>query len=249
MKTGTLDKMKFMVLKKLLGLPKYHVIGLLEGLWYLTATNAPDGAIGKFSDIEIAAWLEWEGEPEILVEAFIKAGFLDRCSEHRLVIHDWEDHAPQHVKGNIAKHNKSFAKAKNEEAPSDIPIGISQGGSLGNLLDTVLETPSKPNLTKPIKTLAQKSLRGEAFEKFWKAYPKKKSKGDAEKAFAKINPNEQLLATMIATIERAKTSDDWRKDDGQYIPFPATWLRDRRWEDEFDLGQNSNVVQYGREAI
>jgi len=72
----------------------------------------------------------------------------------------------------------------------------------------------------------------ECFQKFWKAYPKKKSKGDAEKAFKAIKPDEQLLATMIATIERAKTSEQWQKDNGQFIPYPATWLRAKGWEDE-----------------
>jgi len=72
----------------------------------------------------------------------------------------------------------------------------------------------------------------ELFEKFWAAYPKKKSKGDAEKAFNAINPSEQLVETMLSTIERAKTSDDWMKDRGQYIPYPATWLRAKGWEDQ-----------------
>ena len=67
---------------------------------------------------------------------------------------------------------------------------------------------------------------------FWKAYPKKKSKGQAEKAFRKIKPDEQLLATMLATIERAKKSADWQKENGKYIPYPATWLNARGWEDE-----------------
>jgi len=70
------------------------------------------------------------------------------------------------------------------------------------------------------------------FEIFWKAYPKKKSKGQAEKAFRKIKPDEQLLATMLATIERAKKSADWLKESGKYIPYPATWLNARGWEDE-----------------
>jgi len=37
---------------------------------------------------------------------------------------------------------------------------------------------------------------------------------------------------MIATIERAKTSEDWIKDQGRYIPHPATWLRAKGWLDE-----------------
>jgi len=71
------------------------------------------------------------------------------------------------------------------------------------------------------------------FDTFWTAYPKKKSKGSAERAFFKIKPNKQLLATMLATIERAKKSGDWLKEDGKYIPHPATWLNGKGWEDEF----------------
>ena len=72
------------------------------------------------------------------------------------------------------------------------------------------------------------------FEQFWQAYPKKKSRGQAEKAWLKIKPkpDEQLLATMIATIERAKKSVEWVKDSGQFIPYPATWLNAKGWEDE-----------------
>lgn len=73
------------------------------------------------------------------------------------------------------------------------------------------------------------------FEQFWQAYPKKKSKGQAEKAFNKIKPDEQLLATMIATIEQARKSEQWMKEDGQFIPYPATWLNAKGWEDE-DVG-------------
>ena len=73
----------------------------------------------------------------------------------------------------------------------------------------------------------------ELFERFWKAYPKKKSKGDAEKAWLKILPSEQLLETMVSTIEIAKTSEDWTKEKGQYIPYPASWLNAKGWLDEY----------------
>lgn len=72
------------------------------------------------------------------------------------------------------------------------------------------------------------------FEQFWLAYPKKKSKGQAEKTFAKINPDEQLLTAIIAGVRRARTSRDWRKDAGQYIPHASTWLNAKGWEDEAD---------------
>ena len=72
----------------------------------------------------------------------------------------------------------------------------------------------------------------EGFDSFWKSYPKKKAKGDAEKAFSKLKPDEELLKTMLDAIEAQSRSPDWRKDGGQFIPYPATWLNQRRWEDE-----------------
>ncbi len=73
---------------------------------------------------------------------------------------------------------------------------------------------------------------GEGFEKFWRAYPKRASKGQAEKTWRRLRPNEQLIETIIQAIERAKTSEKWRKDGGQFIPYPATWLNAKGWEDE-----------------
>ncbi len=87
----------------------------------------------------------------------------------------------------------------------------------------------------PISPNAKHKLNGEAFGLFWGIYPKKKSRGQAEKAFKKINPDEQLLATMIAKIEQAKKSEQWLKNGGQYIPYPATWLNAKGWEDEIEI--------------
>jgi len=80
------------------------------------------------------------------------------------------------------------------------------------------------------------------FETFWKAYPKKKSKGQAEKVFFKISPDEKLLSTILTTIDKAKESVDWQKDNGQFIPYPATWLNARGWEDEITLKEFGNAT-------
>jgi len=70
------------------------------------------------------------------------------------------------------------------------------------------------------------------FDTFWEAYPKKRAKGKTEIAFKKINPDEQLLSVILEAIGKAKKSIDWQKDAGQYIPYPASWLNGKRWEDE-----------------
>jgi len=72
----------------------------------------------------------------------------------------------------------------------------------------------------------------DAFDAFWAAYPKKVSKGAARKAWKQIQPDSELLAKMLAALGRARTCQSWTKDGGQYIPYPATWLRAEGWEDE-----------------
>lgn len=71
------------------------------------------------------------------------------------------------------------------------------------------------------------------FEKVWAEWPNKKSKGQAEKTWHKLNPSEQLVETMLSTIQRAKTSKEWIKNNGEYIPHFSTWLNAKGWQDEY----------------
>jgi hypothetical protein len=86
------------------------------------------------------------------------------------------------------------------------------------------------------------------FEIFWQAYPKKRNKGQAEKAFKKAAPDEQLMAEILTAIERAKKSAQWLKDNGQFIPYPATWLNARGWEDEFIEDTSGADKKYSEQA-
>jgi hypothetical protein len=70
------------------------------------------------------------------------------------------------------------------------------------------------------------------FEIFWDTYPKKKSKGDAEKAWSQLCPDEQTLQLILQALQIARRGEAWLKDSGQFIPYPATWLRDKGWLDE-----------------
>lgn len=72
----------------------------------------------------------------------------------------------------------------------------------------------------------------EGFERFWAAYPKKTAKQQAFKAWQRLKPDEGLLSVILTSLERHKKSVQWTKDGGRFIPYPATWLNGRRWEDE-----------------
>lgn len=70
------------------------------------------------------------------------------------------------------------------------------------------------------------------FDVFWTAYPRKQAKGAAIKAYARLRADDDLQAAMLAALRRQADSDDWKRDGGKWIPYPATWINDRRWEDE-----------------
>ena len=71
----------------------------------------------------------------------------------------------------------------------------------------------------------------EAFAAFWQLYPKRIGKLPAEKAWQKHGCT-ALLIQIMAALRQQKDSPDWRKDSGQFVPHPATWLNQHRWEDE-----------------
>lgn len=92
--------------------------------------------------------------------------------------------------------------------------------------------------TNPIQSSPEnppeESVGETGFDQFWSIYPKKKSKGDALKAWKKIKPSKSLLKTILDAVSVQKESHSWTKEGGQYIPYPATWLRSMGWEDEVD---------------
>ena len=69
------------------------------------------------------------------------------------------------------------------------------------------------------------------FLEFWNLYPKKKKKKEALNAWLKASPPIQLVLNAIAWQKQQR---DWVKEDGKFIPHPATYINGNRWEDEPD---------------
>lgn len=72
----------------------------------------------------------------------------------------------------------------------------------------------------------------ERFNGFWAVYPKKIGKDAAWRAWQKRRPDADVTAAILVAIERQKSWPQWVKDGGQYIPNPATWINQGRWQDE-----------------
>lgn len=82
-----------------------------------------------------------------------------------------------------------------------------------------------------------------SFERFWSAYPKKTAKQQAFKAWEKLKPDEELLNKILKSLEQQKRTVQWSKDGGQYIPYPATWLNGRRWEDDLTCSTGEGLSE------
>ena len=76
--------------------------------------------------------------------------------------------------------------------------------------------------------------RENAFNEFWKVYPKKRDKKKSHIKFLSVCKNEQVYKSIMDGLRRQAASADWLKNNGQYIPYPATWLNGERWNDEVD---------------
>ena len=83
-----------------------------------------------------------------------------------------------------------------------------------------------------VNSTTNKDIYPILFDAFWQAYPKKVGKADALKAFTKLKPDNELMQTILAAIAQWSKTDQWSKDNRQYVPMPATYIRGRRWEDE-----------------
>lgn len=110
MKRGTPDHPKTKRLMRSLGIPAYAAVGILESLFHFTAKYAPRGDVGKFSDQDIAEGLGWDGDPSDLITVLMSTGWIDLHPEHRLIVHDWQDHADDSVKKTLKNKDILFVE-------------------------------------------------------------------------------------------------------------------------------------------
>lgn len=119
---------------------------------------------------------------------------------------------------NENENNKKEKNIKKEKSP------------LSNELDILPK--GKNTIKKPTKS--KKDLENDPlFLKFWEAYPKKANRPTAVKAYGKIKPmSHEVMDKILLGIERYQNSGLW--SNKQFIPYPATFLNNRKWEDEVE---------------
>jgi uncharacterized protein YdaU (DUF1376 family) len=76
----------------------------------------------------------------------------------------------------------------------------------------------------------QRELARAGFAEFWARYPRKAGEAKTLEAWNALAPDAKLCKAMLAALDEHRASRQWA--DAHFIPYPATWLSQRRWEDE-----------------
>jgi len=125
-------------------------------------------------------------------------------------------------------------------------ITITRGGpqeKVGEAPQEKLGEVPKENLgtnTESTTEITKKNIQAysDTFMQFWKSYPTgsrgKAGKGKAFQAWQRLRCD-SILDKVLASLESWKKADQWRKDDGEFIPDPQTWLNRHGWEDELPV--------------
>lgn len=249
---------KTLRLARRLGVSKHEAIGVIHMLWWWCLDYAPDGDLTGFGDDEIAMATEWPGEPAGLVDALVESRWLDRGADGQpliLLVHDWEEYG-----GKLVQRRRANAK-RMRDARADTPDDAPPNHQLHpetHVQDTcaaraagvqsekreekksVEETRTTPPLPpggddgdgEPTEPEAKPTAVDRRFSRWWDRYPNKSAKIEALKAWRRLKPDDAMTERLIAAVDRQRTGDLWTREHGRYIPKPATWLNQGRWDDE-----------------
>jgi uncharacterized protein YdaU (DUF1376 family) len=127
---------------------------------------------------------------------------------------------------NQKKANKNNGKAGGRPKKQKITESVTDG------LPFVTLTTNNKQETK------NKDIKDDRFDIFWKQYPRKVAKPNAQKAWNKIKPDDVVLKKMLDAINQ----QGLYSKEIQFVPHPASWLNAQRWEDEISVQSNMNQL-------
>ena len=218
---GFFDHPKTLMLNKSLGLE--GVFCLLR-LWAFAALYRPTGVLLGMQAEEIELAAKWQGEAGLFFAELKRLHWLD-CEGEDPNLHDWKDWQPWII-GATARRAKarkaaqaSWSKRQKSDAPSNAPSKAHSNAPAMPL--------TSPSLTSPITDTDTTAL----FARVWAEYPKHSAKERAWQIFEEIGATEELINKILGALRWQKRSQDFQRG-ARYIPYLATYLRDRRFEDE-----------------
>lgn len=258
-----IDHNKVRDIARVLNIKPVYLIGHLHCFWHKVIELKEDGDISAWTEEDIAYYARWDDDPKEFYEA-LKNRFIDEYDDNIAkknaniasknaiqlkikVVHDWLDYAWNYL---YSKYHTSNPNVLKKIEKKHIELEKIKGRPKGRPKGSPEVSPDKidkireDKIREDVNISYERDVLLERFQRFWKEYPRKIGKGNAERAWSKIKPGEQLTAAIVAAVLRAKTSVQWTKDHGQFIPHPATWLNRKGWEDEHDSGTQEDRYSF-----
>lgn len=237
--SGATTDPKWQTIARKSGQPRHLVIALFVHLMLIANDASVRGDIDGLSIEDAASAMDCDEEQ---VEAIISAmqgrvisdGRLSGWDARQIVRQDAviegskpgaqrvREHRQRMKNGDVTRSNACNADVTRSNAPeSESESEVNQHPPTPSAIPVAIKTESAP----PVGA----ARVGSGFAEFWMAYPKKVGKGEAERKWKTLKPD---AGAVLSAVKRQSASEQWRRDGGQYIPNPATWLHQRRWEDE-----------------
>lgn len=180
--------------------------------------------LGPPSDEEVTSWLKE------LANADLIETYTGDDGKRYVHLTSWNKHQQQRATKSKFPEPTSIDNICDQSPTSDV-------SSNGNQLIANVPVNENENVNDKLETKtgtcpSGASVAQDDFDRFWSVYPRRVGKQDALKAWKKLKPDAELVDQIVAGVERWKLTDQWTKDGGGFICYPATFLRGRRWEED-----------------
>jgi hypothetical protein len=191
---------------------KFRVIGGLHAVWSVFDTHSIDGVLYGYTPETLDHIVGWGG----FSGAMQQVEWLHFDGKETLTLPEFTEH-----NGQSAKRRAEDQKRKKNGRQSVRNLSAPDAD----------KKRTREEKRRVVKNPLPPTGAGARFDRFWAAYPRKAGKDAARKAFAARKPDDALTDAMLAAVAEQSQSEQWKRDGGQYIPHPATWLNQGRWED------------------
>lgn len=222
---GSVNDPKFQLVARKSGASVAEVVAVWACLLEVASSSEDRGSLGMIDfeafdcSLGLGDGLAKQIHDEMLTRGLIVANHVANFAKRQP---KREDHSTDRVRAHRDKQKQTLSDAE-------------------TACNAVKRTETLEEIREEKKTLAPSA----GFEDFWSAYPKKRNRGDAEKAWKQIRPSTELLAKMLAALAVAVQRPDWQKEGGQFIPYGGKWLRAKCWEDEGEEGPRTSDATMG----
>jgi hypothetical protein len=248
-------------LARALKVPVPMAVGIMEMLWHFTRDYADAGDIGRHTDAAIAEAVSWPSDRDVteLINALVQERWIDRHEKHRLVVHDWPEHADDYVHRKLALAGRYFYNGAKphinkltkdqREAATRRYVAATNPPQIRPVAD--LDPPSGSCLAVPCHAMPVPIAPAPAgddeptsdeisdvFERIYARHPKKNYKTEAERELCDAIMESSNRRGLLNSVEQAHQAQceahafDWRKENGRYAPKLSDWLRQKCWLDD-----------------